>query len=50
MDLGYSRIDGNTVVTSQNGQVQEPGYSGSITATLSHYVMNPQLPDSMFTQ
>jgi hypothetical protein len=50
MSLEYRQIDGNMVVASQNGQVQEPQYSGSITATLSNYVMNPQLPDSMFTQ
>jgi hypothetical protein len=50
MNLGYSRINGNTVVTSQNGAVQEPQYAGSVTATLSNYVMNPELPDSMFSQ
>ena len=49
-DLGYGHIDGNTVVTSQSGHVQEPQYTGDVTSTFSDYVMNPQLPDSMFTQ
>jgi hypothetical protein len=50
VDEQYSRIDGQTVVTSQTGHVSEPGYTGDITATLSGYKMNPPLTDALFTQ
>jgi outer membrane lipoprotein-sorting protein len=50
VDQHYSVIQGNTVVTSQTGHVEEPSYKGDVTATLSEYQLNPALPDSLFTQ
>lgn len=46
----YGTVGGNLVVVAQNGHVEEPGYTGNIADTLSDYKMNPNLPDSMFTQ
>ncbi|MGA7745850.1 MAG: hypothetical protein WCA52_02435 [Candidatus Aquilonibacter sp.] len=50
MDNRYSVIQGNALVTSQTGHVEEPSYKGDVTATLSGYQLNPNLPDSLFTQ
>ena len=49
MTNDYGVVQGNTVVTSQTGHVEEPNYKGDITATLSGYHMNPDLPDSLFS-
>jgi outer membrane lipoprotein-sorting protein len=46
----YGVIQGNTMVTSQTGHVEEPGYIGDVTTTLSGYRINPDLPDSLFSQ
>ncbi|HTZ55204.1 MAG TPA: hypothetical protein VMB20_09055 [Candidatus Acidoferrum sp.] len=46
----YGVVQGNTMVTSQTGHVEEPGYIGDFTTTLSRYQINPQLPDSLFSQ
>jgi outer membrane lipoprotein-sorting protein len=46
----YSQVDGDTVVTAQSGQVSEPGYTGTITTTISDYKMNPQLSDALFSE
>ncbi|MGC2242244.1 MAG: hypothetical protein WBA06_01330, partial [Candidatus Aquilonibacter sp.] len=35
MDNRYSVIQGNALVTSQTGHVEEPSYKGDVTATLS---------------
>jgi hypothetical protein len=50
MNNRYGTIDGNVVVTSQAGHVQEPGYVADITSTIDNYTFNPQLSDSLFTQ
>jgi len=50
MRLRYGEVQGNTLVVSQSGHVDEPNYKGDITATLSDYQVNPPLPDSLFTQ
>ncbi|HTU70620.1 MAG TPA: hypothetical protein VMF11_09900 [Candidatus Baltobacteraceae bacterium] len=50
MNEHYGLVQGNTVVVSQTGHVDEPNYKGDITATLSGYQMNPNLPDALFTQ
>jgi outer membrane lipoprotein-sorting protein len=50
VDNRYSVIQGNTLVTSQTGHVAEPNYTGDVTTTLSGYQLNPNLPDSLFTQ
>ncbi len=50
VDNRYSVIQGNALVTSQTGHVEEPSYKGDVTATLSGYQLNPNLPDSLFTQ
>lgn len=46
----YGAVDGNTVVTSQTGHVEEPGYVADVTSTIDHYAINPELSDSVFTQ
>ena len=48
MNNSYSSVAGNSVVTSQTGQVDEPVYKGDITATLGDYRINPKLPASTF--
>ncbi len=50
MNERYSEVQGNTMITSQTGHVEEPGYIGDVTTTLSGYHINPDLPDSMFGQ
>ena len=50
MNSVYGQVQGQTVVTSQTGSVDEPNYKGTITATLSDYTINPQLDDSIFDQ
>jgi hypothetical protein len=50
MTQRYAVVQGNTMVTSQSGHVEEPGYIGDVTTTLSGYHMNPDLPDSLFSQ
>src|SRR5215469_6742059 len=44
----YGAVDGNTVVTSQTGHVEEPGYVADIASTIDHYAINPDLADSVF--
>jgi hypothetical protein len=44
----YGTVDGNTVVTSQTGHVEEPGYVADITSTIDNYAINPSLSDSVF--
>jgi hypothetical protein len=46
----YGSEQGNTVVTSQTGHVQEPGYTADISSTLDNYKINPSIPDDTFTQ
>jgi epoxyqueuosine reductase len=50
MEDTYALVQGDTVVTSQTGHVDEPNYKGDITTTFSNYQLNPSLPDSLFTQ
>jgi hypothetical protein len=50
MNEHYGVVQGNTMVTSQTGHVEEPGYIGDVTTTLSGYHLNPDLPDSLFNQ
>jgi hypothetical protein len=44
----YGRVEGNLLVQSQTGHVEEPGYSADITASLGEYKINPSLPDGLF--
>jgi hypothetical protein len=46
----YSTIDGNVLVVSQTGHVEEPGYTADITAALDHYKLNPTLSEGTFSQ
>jgi hypothetical protein len=50
LDEQYGQVQGNMLVTSQSGHVEEPNYKGDVTATLSGYQLNPDLPDSLFSQ
>lgn len=45
----YGTVDGNVVVQSQTGHVQEPGYTADISSTLDNYTMNASIADSVFT-
>ncbi|MBV8532069.1 MAG: hypothetical protein JO104_12195 [Candidatus Eremiobacteraeota bacterium] len=45
----YGRVDGNLLVESQSGHVEEPGYSADIASTIGEYKINPSLPDSIFS-
>jgi hypothetical protein len=44
----YGRVDGNFVVESQTGHVEEPGYTADLTSTIDDYKMNPALPESVW--
>jgi hypothetical protein len=44
----YGRVDGNLVVESQTGHVQEPGYVADIKSTIDGYTLNPELSDEIF--
>ncbi len=46
----YGAVDGNTLVTSQTGHVEEPGYVADITSTIDHYAINPDIADSVFAE
>jgi hypothetical protein len=48
MNDAYGNIQGNVVVTSQTGEVDEPGYRGNVTSTLTNYELNPHISDSIF--
>jgi outer membrane lipoprotein-sorting protein len=48
MNSTYGLVQGQMMVTSQTGTVEEPNYQGTITATLSDYKINPPLDDSIF--
>jgi hypothetical protein len=50
MNSIYRLVQGQLLVASQTGSVQEPNYKGTITATLSDYRINPQLDDSIFQE
>ena len=49
MSNHYGTIEGNALVTSQTGHVEEPGYTADITSTLDNYKLNPSIPDDTFT-
>ena len=44
----YGQVEGNLVIESQSGHVDEPGYVADVTSTISDYTINPTLPDSVF--
>ncbi len=44
----YGRVEGDLVIESQSGHVEEPGYVADITSTIDGYKINPSLPDSVF--
>ncbi len=44
----YRRIQGNLLVQSQKGHVEEPGYIADLSSTIENYKINPSLPDSVF--
>jgi outer membrane lipoprotein-sorting protein len=50
MSNRYGAVEGATLVTSQTGHVEEPGYTADITSTLDNYKLNPSLPDGTFSQ
>jgi hypothetical protein len=50
MNDRYSTVNGNRLVTSQTGHVQEPGYVADITSTIDNYTINPTLPKSIFAE
>jgi outer membrane lipoprotein-sorting protein len=48
MNNHYTTIDGNTLVVSQTGHVEEPGYVADVTSTIDGYKINPSLDDGVF--
>jgi hypothetical protein len=42
-------VEGNFVVQSQSGHVEEPGYVADITSTIGDYKINPAISDEIFT-
>jgi len=50
MSNRYGHVDGNVVVVSQSGHVQEPGYTADITSTIDGYKINAPMPDGIFNQ
>jgi hypothetical protein len=44
----YGKVNGYTVVESQTGHVEEPGYTADITSTIDGYAINPSISDSVF--
>lgn len=44
----YGRVDGNLVVRSQEGHVEQSGYVADLSSTIDNYTINPKLPDSVF--
>jgi len=46
----YGRVQGYVLVVSQTGHVNEPGYVADLASTIDNYTINPNLPDSVFTQ
>jgi outer membrane lipoprotein-sorting protein len=50
MDNRYGHVQNATLVTSQTGHVEEPGYTADITTSIDNYKLNPELSDSIFEQ
>ncbi|MBV8117503.1 MAG: hypothetical protein JOY69_04650 [Candidatus Eremiobacteraeota bacterium] len=48
MNSRYGQVEGNVLVTSQSGHVQEPGYTADISSTIDNYKVNAPLSDSVF--
>lgn len=48
MTNSYGRVQGNVLVQSQTGHVEEPGYTADLSSTIDNYTINPTLPDSVF--
>lgn len=44
----YGTVDGNLVIFSQTGHVQEPGYTADISSRLDNYTLNVPIADSVF--
>ncbi len=44
----YADVQGHTVVVAQTGSVDEPGYKGDITSTLTNYAFNAPIDDAVF--
>jgi hypothetical protein len=44
----YGHVNGNLLVESQSGHVEEPGYTADITSTIGDYKINPALSDGIF--
>jgi hypothetical protein len=44
----YSQVQGFTLVTSQTGHIQEPGYTADVTSSIDGYKLNVPIPDSRF--
>ena len=44
----YARVGGYQLVSSQTGEVHEPGYAASIDTTIADYHLNAAVPDAVF--
>ncbi len=50
MTNSYGHVQGNLLVQSQTGHVDEPGYVADLASTIDNYTINPTLSDSVFSQ
>jgi hypothetical protein len=46
----YKTVEGNVVIASQNGHVEEPNYTADLSSTIDAYKINTQLNEAVFTQ
>jgi hypothetical protein len=44
----YGTVQGNLVILSQTGHVEEPGYVADLSSTIDDYKINPALPANLF--
>ncbi|HEY3675442.1 MAG TPA: hypothetical protein VGK84_05580 [Candidatus Tumulicola sp.] len=46
----YKTVQGNVVIASQTGHVEEPNYTADLSSTLDAYKINTPLNEAVFTQ
>jgi hypothetical protein len=46
----YKTVDGNVVIASQNGHVEEPNYTADLSSTIDAYKINAPVNEAVFTQ
>jgi hypothetical protein len=46
----YKTVEGNVVIASQNGHVEEPNYTADLSSTIDAYKINAPVNEAVFTQ